>query len=166
MGMWSRLTKTFGGDRHSAEIDEELRFHLDMDAADGHDHRQTRLRLGNVTRIREETRAMGIVEWLDSTLADARYGVRQLRRTPALTLAVVLSLAIGLGANTAIFSLVDAAHPEAVARERSGLAAHRRVDQRWLPSGSRQPQRRIHADRRRPAKRLVDPSVSVSASGA
>ncbi len=109
MGMWSRLTKTFGGDRHSAEIDEELQFHLDMDAADGHDPRQTRLRLGNVTRIREETRAMGIVEWLDSTLSDARYGLRQLRRAPALTLAVVLSLAVGLGANTAIFSLVDAA---------------------------------------------------------
>jgi predicted permease len=107
--MWSRLTKTFGGDRHSEEIDEELQFHLDMDAADGHDHRQTRLRLGNVTRIREETRAMGIVEWLDSTLSDARYGLRQLRRAPALTLAVVLSLAVGLGANTAIFSLVDAA---------------------------------------------------------
>jgi predicted permease len=52
---------------------------------------------------------VGIIEWLDSTLQDARYGLRQLRRTPALTLAVVLSLAVGLGANTAIFSLVDAA---------------------------------------------------------
>ena len=52
---------------------------------------------------------MGIIEWLDSALQDARYGLRQLRRTPALTMAVVLSLAIGVGANTAIFSLVDAA---------------------------------------------------------
>jgi predicted permease len=109
MGMWSRLRKTFGGDRHSAEIREELQFHLDMDAADGHDYRQTRLRLGNVARIQEETRAMGILAWLESAMADARYGLRQLRRTPALTLAVVLSLAVGLGANTAIFSLVDAA---------------------------------------------------------
>ena len=109
MGLWSRLRKTFRGDRHSAEIEEELQFHLDMDAAGGHDYRQTRLRLGNVTRIKEETRAMGIIEWLDSALNDARYGVRQLRRTPALTTAVVLSLAVGLGANAAIFSLVDAA---------------------------------------------------------
>jgi len=109
MGIWSRIRKTFRGDRHSAEILEELQFHLDMDAADGHDYRQTRLRLGNVTRIKEETRAMGIIEWLESALRDARYGLRQLRRTPALAVAVVLSLAVGLGANTAIFSLVDAA---------------------------------------------------------
>ncbi len=109
MGMWSRLRKTLRGDRHSDEIQEELQFHLDMDAAGGHDYRHARLRLGNVTRIKEETRAMGIIEWLDSALNDARYGLRQLRRTPALTMAVVLSLAVGLGANTAIFSLVDAA---------------------------------------------------------
>jgi predicted permease len=109
VGVWSRLRKTFRGDRHVAEIQEELQFHLDMDAADGHDPRTTRLRLGNVTRLTEETRAVGIIEWLDSALADARYGARQLRRTPALSIAVVLSLAIGLGANTAIFSLVDAA---------------------------------------------------------
>jgi len=52
---------------------------------------------------------MGMVEWLDSAFQDARYGLRQLRKTPALALAVVLSVAIGVGANTAIFSLVDAA---------------------------------------------------------
>ena len=104
MGMWSRIRKTFRGDRHSAEIQEELQFHLDMDTSGGQD----RLRL-NMTRIEEETRAMGIIEWLDSALQDARYGLRQLRRTPALALAVVLSLAIGVGANTAIFSLIDAA---------------------------------------------------------
>src|SRR5262249_21275046 len=70
-------------------------------------HRQAR-RLGSV-RIQEETRAMGIVEWLDSALQDAGYGLRQLRKTPALVAAVVLSLTIGVGANTAIFSLVDPA---------------------------------------------------------
>jgi predicted permease len=47
--------------------------------------------------------------WLDSTMADLRYGLRQLRRTPAVTLAILLSLAVGLGANAAIFSLLDAA---------------------------------------------------------
>ena len=84
MGIWSRLAKTFRGGHHSEDIQEELQFHLDMDAADGHDYRQTRLRLGNMTRITEETRAVGIIEWLDSAGRDARYGVRQLRRTPAL----------------------------------------------------------------------------------
>jgi len=52
---------------------------------------------------------MGILEWLESTLQDARYGVRQVRKALVLTLAVVLSLTIGMGANAAIFSLVDAA---------------------------------------------------------
>jgi hypothetical protein len=107
--MWSRIRKTFRGDRHIAEIHEELRFHLDMDTAEGRGLREARIRLGHLTRIEEETRAMGIVEWLDSALQDARYGLRQLRKTPALVLAVVLSLTIGVGANTAIFSLIDAA---------------------------------------------------------
>jgi len=107
--MWSRIVKTFRGDRHSAEIQEELRFHLDMDTAEGHNRREARLRLGNMARIEEETRSMGIVEWLDSALQDARYGLRQLRKTPALASAIVLSLTVGVGANTAIFSLVDAA---------------------------------------------------------
>ena len=109
MGMWSRIRKTFRGDRHSAEIQEELQFHLDMDTAEGRDRREARMRLGHVTRIEEETRAMGVIEWLDSAIQDARYGLRQLRKTPALVAAVVLSLTIGVGANTAIFSLVDAA---------------------------------------------------------
>ena len=109
MGLWSRLKRTVRSGSHRAEIDEELQFHVDMDVADGRERRDARLRLGNTTRIAEDTRAVGIVEWLESALQDARYGLRQMRRTPALALAVVLSLAIGLGANTAIFSLVDAA---------------------------------------------------------
>ncbi len=110
MGLWSRLKKTLrGGGRHNAEIQEELEFHLAMDVARGETPRQARIRLGNLTRVEEETRAAGIFEWIDSAWQDARYGLRQLRKTPALSLAVVLSLAIGVGANTAIFSLVDAA---------------------------------------------------------
>ena len=68
MGMWSRIRKTFRGDRHTAEIQEELQFHLQMDAAQGHGAREARMRLGHVARIEEETRAMGIVEWLDSAI--------------------------------------------------------------------------------------------------
>ena len=109
MGFWSRLRKTFRGEAYSAELEEELQFHLDMDTAQGRNPREARLRLGNRTRIAEETRSMGTIEWLHSAFQDARYGLRQVRKTPALVLAVVLSLAIGVGANTAIFSLVDAA---------------------------------------------------------
>ncbi len=109
MSVWSRLKKTFRGGRHNAEIQEELEFHLSMDAARGQTPRDARIRLGNLMRIEEETRAAGIFEWLDSAWQDARYGLRQLRKAPALAMAVVLSIAIGVGANTAIFTLVDAA---------------------------------------------------------
>jgi predicted permease len=109
MGLWSRFARTLHGGQHRAEIEEELRFHLEMEAAGGRDPREARVHFGNVAKIQEDTRAAGIFEWLESAWRDARYGVRQLRRTPALTIAVLLSLAIGIGANTAIFSLVDAA---------------------------------------------------------
>jgi predicted permease len=111
MGMWSRLRKTFLGGRHRDDVDEELQFHLEMLAREAGDDDRDRARraLGNVTLIAEDTRAMGVFGWLESALRDAHYGLRQLRRAPALTLAVILSLAIGIGANTAIFSLVDAA---------------------------------------------------------
>src|SRR6185436_3580455 len=109
MGLWSRLARTVRRGRHDAEIAEELQFHLDMDVADGQSPREARLRLGSATHIQEETREAGILEWLDSTLRDVRLGWRQLRRTPGLTAAVVLSLTIGIGANAAIFTLVDAA---------------------------------------------------------
>jgi predicted permease len=112
MGIWSRLARTLRADRrdrHQDEIDEELQFHLAMKAREGESARETRLRFGPRDAIREETRAAGILPWLESVLQDARYGLRQLRRTPALTVAIVLSLTIGIGANAAIFQLVDTA---------------------------------------------------------
>jgi len=109
VGLWSRLARTFRRRRHDAEIAEELQFHLDMDVADGHTAREARIRLGGVTRTHEQTRDAGIIESLDSALRDLRLGWRQLRRTPGLSAAIVLSLTIGIGANIAIFSLVDAA---------------------------------------------------------
>src|SRR5258706_2598234 len=107
MGMCSRLRRTFGIRGNEADTREELQFHLDMDVAEGHGERDARLRLGNATFIAEETRAMGIIPWLESVLQDARYGLRQLRKSPVLVSAIVLSLAIGIGANAAIFGLVD-----------------------------------------------------------
>jgi macrolide transport system ATP-binding/permease protein len=111
MGVWSRLMRTLRADRrarHEDEISEEIEFHLAMKARDaGGGAREARLRFGPRDAIREETRAAGVVQWLESFLQDTRYGLRQLRRAPALTLAVVLSLTIGIGANSAIFHLVD-----------------------------------------------------------
>jgi hypothetical protein len=83
MGFWSRLTKTFRRQQHNAKIDEELRFHLEMKTREGQRPRDARLRFGNPMKIREETRDAGILEWLDSLVQDARYGLRQMRRACA-----------------------------------------------------------------------------------
>ena len=136
-----------------------------MDMADGRERRDARLRLGNTTLIGEETRAVGIVQWLDSTLRDTRYALRQLRRSPALTSAVVLSMAIGLGSNAAIFILIDAALLRPLPY-RSGFPPHHRMDQRRVSSGRQQHQWRLQADRRRPSSGLLRVSESVPAAGA
>src|SRR5262249_38329357 len=112
MGLWTRLLRTLRADqreRYEDEIDEEIQFHLAMKQRDGESSREVRMRFGPVEAIRVETRAAGVLLWLESVLQDARYGVGQLWQTPVITLAVVISLTIGIGANTAMFGLVDAA---------------------------------------------------------
>ena len=109
MGFWSRFARTLRPGRHHADIDEEIAFHLEMKRLDGADRRAARLRFGNPEAIREDVRAAGSLALLESLMQDVRYGLRQLRRTPMLTAAVVASIGVGIAGNVAIFSLVDAA---------------------------------------------------------
>lgn len=109
MSWWSRFSRTFRPGRHDEEIQDELEYHLAMKEREGVDARAARLRLGNPARLKEEMRAQGILTWLESLLRDFRYGLRQLRKTPTVTAVIVASLALGIGANSAIFNLVDAA---------------------------------------------------------
>ncbi|MBV8810985.1 MAG: ABC transporter permease [Acidobacteriaceae bacterium] len=109
MSFWSRLARTFYSRRHDENIDEELQYHLAMKEEDGYDPRAARVRFGNPAKLKEDTRAQGVLTWLESLIRDTRYGFRQLRKSAMLTLVVIFSLALGIGANSAIFSLVDAA---------------------------------------------------------
>lgn len=67
-----------------------------------------RRKLGNLTAIREEIYHMNTMTWLDSAWRDLEHGARLLRRNPSFALVAILSLALGVGANTAIFQLLDA----------------------------------------------------------
>ena len=111
-----RIRSLFRRSAVENELDEELRFHLEQQV-EKHVRaglpreeamRQTRLEFGGLGHVKEDCRESRGITFLETTARDIRYALRQLLRTPAFTITVLLTLSLGIGANAAIFTLVHA----------------------------------------------------------
>jgi predicted permease len=112
----SWLTRVFSRRRLETDLEKELRFHFETQVADKirsgisavEARRLTRLEFGGIDQIKEDCRESRGTMWLESLVQDVRYGLRQLRKSTGFTFVAILSLTLGIGANTAIFTLLNA----------------------------------------------------------
>jgi putative ABC transport system permease protein len=111
----AKLRGLFGGRRANQELDDEIETHLRLlteryvrqGMTEEEAVRAARRQFGNITLLKEEHREMRGIRFIESVFHDVRYGLWMLRRNPGFALAAVLTLSLGIGANTAIFSVVN-----------------------------------------------------------
>jgi predicted permease len=116
MGWIRRLGSTLRFSRRADELDEELRFHLDerteanirLGMTPEEARRAALRRFGNLTLTKEHTRDADTLRWLDDARRDLKHAWRLLQRNPLFTATAVMSLAIGIGANTTVFTVANA----------------------------------------------------------
>jgi putative ABC transport system permease protein len=115
MSWLRRAFNTLWPGRVERDIDREISFHLAERAEElqrqgagaAEARRLARVRFGNPVVQRERTRDVDVAGWVDASMRNVRYAVRTLAHTPGFALTIVLTLALGIGANTAVFSAID-----------------------------------------------------------
>ena len=111
----TRLRALVRRDQSDAELNDELSFHVAMQTqanmargmTRAEAERQARLALGGVQQLKERLHDRRSVPWFEQLLQDVRYGVRTILRTKVVSAAIIVTFALGIGANAAIFSLIN-----------------------------------------------------------
>src|SRR3984893_18492016 len=112
----SWLQRLFERRRMERDLDKEIQFHVESQVADKvrsgiseiEARRLTRLEFGGSEQIKEDCRQSRGTMWLESLVQDVRFGLRQLRKSPGFTFIPILSLTLGIGAQTPHFTLLNA----------------------------------------------------------
>ncbi len=143
MAWHHRILNIVRSNRISRDIEREVEFHIaervdvlrasGMSEADA--QRVARQQFGNATAHREQVRSMDIAEWVQSVAGDARYALRALRHSPVFAIVTIASLGLGIGANTTIFTLLDAVVLRPLAVERPDELAYVGTSEKESDSG-------------------------------
>jgi putative ABC transport system permease protein len=143
-----RLRALFRRDHMERELDTELRFHIEREAekyerlgaTPDEARRRARLVFGGVDRMKEESRDTRGTVLLETLLQDVRYAIRGLRAKPAFTLGIVVTLGLGIGANAAMFGIIDRLLFRTPAYLRDAERVHR-VYLSWIEDGTERTER-------------------------